>query len=138
MGNKVSSKKQEEESADKIYVMIQVNNTDGIISEKLKFNNKKISNQATFRYFDVSKTISDNINKGYSYTIFIYKGQTNTDTRLFVDDNYRNDREKYTNSINIIDKKTYYDYRINSNQSVILRHCNNCNLKYIIIHGSVF
>lgn len=139
MGNKISSKKKyEEESLGKIYVMIQVNNTNGIISEKLKFNEKKISNQATFRYFDVSKTISDNINKGYSYSILIYKGQTDSDIRIFVNNNYRNDRENYTNSTNIIDKKTYYDYRINSNQNVILRHCSNSNLKHIIIQGNIF
>ena len=68
----------------------------------------------------------------------IYKGQSQTDKRVFIDSRYRQDKERYITSENVILKKRYYDIVPCHEQQIILRHNDNMNLTQIIIKGNMF
>jgi hypothetical protein len=139
MGNKLTSTaKIPIESPDEIYVLLQINNPSGIISEHLQSDSLQQSNAGTFRYYNVGNKSSDMINNDYSFTLMIYKGQSQTDKRVFIDARYRYDKIDYPQNENVILKKRFYDVTPTKDPYIILRHCDKMNLKQIIVKGAVF
>lgn len=132
------SKKSNQDNTPNWVLFIQVNDPNGIYTETLKCKEKKKSTAGTFTYYALSNKLSKLLDKELSFTVTKSSNYSEKEERIFISDNYRMQREKYSIKTNIINKTTYIDYNSLDHHTFTIRHDENTNPVEFIITGDTF
>jgi len=127
------------EQISDIELKITIQKPDAIVTDITKAYMVKNSNMGKFTYYKVSDKISNQIGKGFSFAILIYRQHTLSEKRIFIPDTHTADtNNNFSTKENVIDGNKYYDFIPNEHNYIILRHCSKMKLKDIIICGNIF